>query len=184
MNGKLLTAIIMTSFVLWTAGCTSSKTKPTDANFIAGLNAYYANHDDCLFSSALRFPYEVSPSPTAKEDKKRMDSLTTAGLMKRTEDRTINVNVYSLTAAGTRAGGRFCYGHRQVTAIDSFTPPEKQDNLLKTQVSYHYTLMDVPVWAKTDEVKAAFPAMAKAITDGGTSQASLANAGAGWQVPN
>ena len=135
MNGtmeKRLTALFG-SVILLAAGC-SSKTKPTNENFMAGLNAYYATHDDCLFPSALKFPYEVSPSANAKEDKKRMDALTDAGLMKREEDKSIHVDVYSLTAAGTRAGGRFCYGHRQIVSIDSFTPPAKSSEIGRAHV--------------------------------------------------
>jgi hypothetical protein len=176
-------SFVISSVVLLVAGC-SSKTKPTNENFIAGLNAYYASHDDCLFPNALRFPYEVSPGPDAKDDKKRMDALLNAQLVTREEDRSINVNIYSLTAAGTRAGSRFCYGHRHVTSIDSSTPPEKVNGLLETKVTYHYTMMDVPVWAKTAEMQKAFPALAKALSGEATGQATLANAGVGWQVPN
>ncbi|HMD20447.1 MAG TPA: hypothetical protein VKH40_09005 [Alloacidobacterium sp.] len=178
------TLVIFTSIVLLAAGC-SSKTKPTDQNFMAGLNAYYANHNDCLFPSALRFPYEVSPGPNAKQDKQRMDALMNAGLMKVTEEGGIHVDVYALTAAGERAGGRFCYGHRQVTSIDSFTPPVKNaSGMLESHVTYHYTIMDVPVWVKTGEMQKAFPEMAKAISGESTGEITLANAGVGWQVPN
>ncbi len=178
------TFIAIASMVLLVAGC-SSKTKPTDQNFMAGLNAYYANHNECLFPSALRFPYEVSPGPNAKQDKQRMDALMNAGLMKRTEDRTIHVDVYALTPAGERAAGRFCYGHRQVTSIESFTPPVKAANgLLESQVAYRYNMMDVPVWVKTDEMQKAFPEMAKALAGDSMGESKMANAGVGWQVPN
>src|SRR5580698_445760 len=172
------------SIVLLLAGGCSSKTKPTNEYFMAGLNTYYATHDDCLFPSALRFPYEVSPGENAKEDKKRMDALTDADLMKREEDKSIHVDVYSLTAAGTRAGGRFCYGHREVTSIDSFTPPAKNNGFLETHVTYHYKMMDVPVWAKTEQMQKAFPEMAKAFSGDAIGENTLANAGVGWQVPN
>ena len=185
MNGtmeKRLTALFGSVILLAAGG--SSKTKPTNENFMAGLNAYYATHDDCLFPSALKFPYEVSPSANAKEDKKRMDALTDAGLMKREEDKSIHVDVYSLTAAGTRAGGRFCYGHRQVMSIDSFTPPTKSNGFLETHVTYHYKMMDVPVWVKTDQMQKAFPDIAKALSGEATGENTLANAGVGWQVPS
>ncbi|QNI34016.1 hypothetical protein H7849_08970 [Alloacidobacterium dinghuense] len=176
--------VILTGVILLVAGC-SSKTKPTDENFMAGLNAYYANHNDCLFPSALRFPYEVSPGPDAKQDKQRMDALMNSGLMKRTEDQSIHVEVYALTAAGERAGSRFCYGHREVTSIDSFTPPSKEANgMLKSTVTYKYKMMDVPVWARTDEVQKAFPEMAKALLGDATGENTLANAGVGWQIPD
>ena len=38
----------------------SPKTAATNENYIAALNSYYADHDDCLFPGGLRFPYEVS----------------------------------------------------------------------------------------------------------------------------
>ncbi len=137
---RIQTCAIFAGVFLLAAGC-SSKTKPTDQNFLAGLNAYYANHNECLFSSALRFPYEVSPSLTAKQDKQRMDALMNSGLMKVTEDRTIHVNVYALTAAGERAGGRFCYGHRQITGIDSFTPAHEERQWL-ARVACDLSLQD------------------------------------------
>lgn len=178
-------SVILASAMLLVSGC-SSKTKATDQNFMAGLNAYYANHNDCLFSSALRFPYEVSPGPSARQDKQRMDALMNAGLTKQpTEDKSIHVEVYALTPVGERAGGRFCYGHREITSIDSFTPPTKAANgLLESHVTYHYKMMDVPVWAKTDDMQKAFPEMAKALAGDATGENNLANAGVGWQVPN
>lgn len=179
------TSIILAGIALLASGC-SSKTKPTDQNFMAGLNAYYATHNECLYPSALRFPYEVSPGPDAKQDRQRMDALQHAGLMKEpTEDKSIHVIVYDLTAAGQRAGGRFCYGHREITSIDSSTPPVKAANgILQSRVTYHYKMMDVPVWAKTDEMLKAFPDMAKALSGDATGENTLANAGVGWQIPN
>ena len=184
MKGTILkqTYATLIGIALLTAGC-SSKTKPTDENFMKGLNDYYAGHNDCLFPNALNFPYQVDPGPHAKEDKQRMDALTDSGLMKRTEDRNYHVNVYQLTALGERVAGRFCYGHRQVTSMDSFTPPEKVKGMLQTHVTYHYKMMDVPVWAKTDEMLKAFPDLAKALSGEATGETAMANAGVGWQVP-
>ena len=119
-------------------------------------------------------------------DKQRMDAMMKAGLLKEpTEDKSIHVEVYDLTAAGERAAGNFCYGHREITSIDNFTPPTKAANgMLQSQVAYHYKMMDVPVWAKTDDMLKAFPEMAKALAGDATGQNTLANAGVGWQVPN
>ena len=44
-------------------GCSDFK-KPTPKNFTGALNTYFSNHDDCLFPSALRFPYEASTTGT------------------------------------------------------------------------------------------------------------------------
>jgi hypothetical protein len=86
--------------------------------------------------------------------------------------------------AGTRYAPRFCYGHRVISSIDSFTPPAKgASGFPETHVTYHYTLTDVPVWAKSPDVLAAFPDMAGATTNGGSGQATLAQTLAGWQVP-
>lgn len=178
--------LVLLAGIIIAAGC-NSNTQPTNENFIKGLNDYYANHDDCLFPQALRFPYEVSPGPDEKKQTAQMDALTEAGLLKPKvgADKSMGVHVYTLTPVGERAAGRFCYGHREITSIDSFTPPAKGNSgLLETQVTYHYKMMDVPVWARTDKMQSSFPVMAKALSGQGTDTAKLANAGAGWQIPN
>jgi hypothetical protein len=177
------TVVVAALIVTLIGGCSSSKTKATPENFQAALNAYFANRSECLFPSAPHFPYEVSPAPNAKTEQKRMDALMKAALVKREADKSINVYIYSLTPAGERATSRFCYGHRQITSIDSFTPPAKTNDFMETQVNYHYTVIEVPVWAKTKEVQDAFPDLAKALAGAATGKTTLANAGAGWQVP-
>jgi hypothetical protein len=176
---------LLGGIAIFALGC-NSNTQPTSENFTKGLNAYYAGHDDCLFPHSLRFPYEVSPGAEEKKQAAQMEALTEAGLLKQKEgDKSLGVHVYILTPVGERAGGRFCYGHREVTSIDSSTPPVKADSgLLETQVSYHYKMVDVPVWAKTDKMQSAFPDLAKALSGQATDSAKLANAGAGWQIPN
>lgn len=164
------------------AGC-SSENKPTPENFTKTLNAYYQDHNDCLFPQGHAFPYEVAPSATAEQDKKQMDALTDAGLLTRLEDRDMHVDRYTLNLAGQRFAPRFCYGHREVTAIVSNTPPGPKDGFTETTVTYQYVMRDVPVWANTDETKAAYPALAKALGSTPTDQVTLATVGAGWQVP-
>ena len=87
---------------------------------------------------------------------------TAAGLLKSLEDRDIHVKRYELTTYGQRVPPRFCYGHRVVTSIDSFTPPAAVDGMQPTQVNYHYKMMDIPGWADSDQMRKAFPAFAKA----------------------
>lgn len=164
------------------AGC-STANKPTDRNFTDALNAYYQDRSDCLFPGGRQFPYEVAPGPNQKDDKKKMDALTDAGLMARLEDRDMHVDRYTLNAAGTRFGPRFCYGHRSVTGIGSFTPPGPRNGFTETTVTYSYTMLDVPMWAKADNVKAAFPELAKSLSGSATDQQTLATVGAGWHVP-
>ncbi len=174
---------VATGTLLLLGGCSSTQNKPTPENFKSALNTYFANRSECLFPSAPQFPYEVSPSASAKADQKRMDALMNAELVKRKADESIHVYIYSLTPAGERATPRFCYGHREVTSIDNFTPPEKVNGFLQTKVDYHYTVTEVAVWARTKEVQNAFPDLAKAIQGNATGQITMANAGAGWQVP-
>jgi hypothetical protein len=106
-----------------------------------------------------------------------------AGMFTRLEDRDLHVDSYSLTPIGKRYAPRFCYGHRVIGGIAGFTPPGPHDGFTETTVTYRYTMEDVPVWARTDKIEAAFPALAKALSGSATDQQTLATAGAGWQVP-
>jgi hypothetical protein len=169
--------------VMALTGC-NNENKPTAENFTKTLNAYFQDRNDCLFPQGHTWPYEVAPSATAKEEKKEMDSLTDAGMLTRLEDRDLHVDRYSLNGlAGQRFAPRFCYGHREVTAIVSSTPPGPKDGFTETVVTYQYAMRDVPVWATTDQVKAGFPQVAKSLGDTPTDQVTLATVGAGWQVP-
>jgi hypothetical protein len=163
-------------------GC-NTQNKPTPENFTRTLNTYFQDRNDCLFPQGHKWPYEVAPSATAKDEKQQMDSLTNAGLLTRLEDRDMHVDRYSLNLAGQRFAPRFCYGHREVTAIVSNTPPGPKDGFTETVVTYQYVMRDVPVWATTDEVKAGFPALAKSLGNTPTDRITLATVGAGWQVP-
>ncbi len=167
---------------LFIAGC-GTDTKPTDAKLEKGLNAYFEAHNECLFPTPVKFPYEVSPGTDAKQEAKQMDALTHSGLLEKQSGAAIHVERYTLTPAGERQKGRFCYGHRQVTSVDGFTPAVKQNGFLQTTVKYHAAMMDVPVWTKTDEMRAAFPEMAAAISGPQPGEITMENAGAGWQVP-
>jgi hypothetical protein len=168
--------------LLAACGC-SSANKPTEANFMAALNDFYQNHNDCLFPQGHAFPYEVAPGTTAKQDEKQLDALTDAGMMTRLKDLQMHVERYTLNAAGNRYGPRFCYGHREVTSIVGFTPPGPHDGFTETKVTYRYTMHEVPVWAKSEQVQAAFPDLAQSLGSAPTGHMTLASAGAGWHVP-
>jgi hypothetical protein len=49
---------------------------------------------------------------------------------------------------------------------------------------YHYTMENVPVWAKSDAMRAAFPTMALNTSGTAADKATLAGTMAGWQVPD
>jgi hypothetical protein len=165
------------------AGCNGFK-DANAKNFTGALNAYYGSHDDCLFPSGLRFPYEASTTSAEKDpNMKGLDALEAAGLMKSLEDRDIHVKRYELTTYGQRVPPRFCYGHRVVTSIDGFTPPTAVNGQQTTQVSYHYKMMDVPGWADSDQMRKAFPAFAKATSPDAQDHTTLALYQNGWHVP-
>ena len=171
------------ALALLLTACTSNMTANRE-NFTRGLNLYYTEHNDCLYPSALRFPYEVSANDEANAIAKGLEALTTAGLLARTEEKTIRVKRYSLTPyARSRANARFCYGHRQVTGIDSFTPPAAVNGQRVSQVAYQYKMMDVPGWAQSDQMRAAFPVLAKTAASQTSGTAQLVLTAAGWRVP-
>jgi hypothetical protein len=172
---------IVTIGSLASVGCSSFK-QPTEKNFMAALNAYYSHHDDCLFTNTLRFPYETSRSDESGAGSKGMDALTASNLMKRQEAKLIGVNRYILTPAGERAGGRFCYGHREVTAVPSFTPPATVDGQPATTVTYRYVMRDLPIWANTDAMRAAFPKLAKSTSSDPQATAKLTLTINGWEM--
>jgi hypothetical protein len=160
-------------------GC-HSKTAPTAANFMVALNAYFLEHPDCLFPQAPRFPYEAS----GPVETKQMDALVKEQMLTVEGEADIHVSRYTPTQAGLRAAPRFCYGHRAISAIDSFTPPAQANGFMETQVAYHYTMDEVPVWAQSDGMRAAFPAMAVATSGAATGKVTLASTMAGWTVPD
>jgi hypothetical protein len=164
---------------LATSGCVSSQSRATAANFTAGLNKHFLEHSDCLLDNT-RFPFEASE----RDKTKQMDSLVKALLLEKSEEMSIHVSRYTVTPAGVRYAPRFCYGHREVTSIDSFTPPAVANGFNETTVVYHYVMKEVPVWAKTPEVQAAFPDMAEATSGQATAKATLAQTPVGWQVPD
>jgi hypothetical protein len=164
-------------------GCNGFKT-PNAKNFTKALNYYYSNNDDCLFPSAIRFPYEASTAPgDTDRNKKGLDALTAAGLLKSLEDRDIHVKRYEMTTYGSHVPPRFCYGHRLLTSIDSFTPPTTVNGQQTTQVTYHYKMMDVPGWANSDQIKKTFPVFAKETSGDAQDTSTLVLTINGWRVP-
>jgi hypothetical protein len=113
-----------------------------------------------------------------------MDSLVKALLLDKSEEMSIHASRYTVTPAGARFAPRFCYGHREVTGIDSFTPIAVNDGFKETTVTYSYTMKEVPVWALGHDIQASFPEMARATTSQVTAKATLAQTPVGWQIPD
>jgi hypothetical protein len=172
-------SLAFASLLIATAGC-HSKTAATPENFTATLNAYFLDHPDCLFAEAPRFPYETTDPVKTKQ----MNTLVTNQLLTVDEEHDLHASRYTPTPTGTRYAPRFCYGHRVISSIDSSTPPAQANGFPESQVVYHYTMEEVPVWAKSADVRAAFPEMAHALSGTASGKATLAVTTAGWQVPD
>lgn len=180
MNSTIKT--LAAAALLLAAGC-ATDVKPSNAKLQKGLNTYFEAHNECLYPEGLRFPLDLMPGSDLADQRKKLDAMTDVGLMKREAVPAAKFYRYTLTPLGERAAPRFCYGHKTVASVDSFTAPVKQGKFLQTTASYHTTLMDIPVWVKTDKMTAAFPDMGKAVSSPQPGQTTLENAGAGWQVP-
>ncbi|WP_263365369.1 hypothetical protein [Edaphobacter bradus] len=176
---NLFSATLLAAAALLLASGCNSKVKPTPENFTAALNAWFLDHPDCLLSNT-RFPYETSDSAEIK----RLDTLVKSQLLESHQEASIHVTRYTVSTAGTRYAPRFCYGHRVISSIDSSTPPAVVNGFPQTQVNYHYTMQDVPIWAKSADVQQAFPSLATAASGQATGQSALAQTMAGWQVPD
>src|SRR6202020_196244 len=185
---KLSTALnssLLCASLLLAAGC--NKKTDSNANYESAINDYYKAHPACLWSEAKKFPVQAATSDDAKTQ--GYDALTDAGLLTRTtgEKKVMiiaskQVNNYDLSAQGrsswtpdtTQPGyGNFCYGHRAVDSIDSFTTGVNGSGLKTATVNYHYSLADVPGWAKSEEVKTAFPSVGSALAQSEAAQDSL-----------
>jgi hypothetical protein len=180
---RIYRAAASLGLVLVLAGCNGFK-KANTKNFTTALNYYFSHNDDCLFPSAIHFPYEASTSTTdVNPRKKGLDALTAAGLLKSLEDRDIHVKRYEMTPYGSHVPPRFCYGHRVVTTIDNFTPPTVVNGQQTSQVDYHYKMMDVPGWADSDQIRKAFPTFAQETTGSPQGKTTLVLTVNGWRVP-
>ena len=175
-----LPALLTTAALLFgTAGC-KSPSDPTPENFTIGLNAHFLEHSECLLPDAPRFPYTTGDPAELKQ----MNALVASQLLTVSSEQTIRVSRYTPTPLGTRVAPRFCYGHRVVTSIDSFTPPTPANGFKETQVAYHYKIADLPVWADSEGIRTAFPEMARKTSGTSSDKATLASTIAGWKVPD
>lgn len=167
------------ALLIATTGC-NSKSQPTPENFSVALNAHFLEHPECLLPDAPHFPYETGDPVQLKQ----MDALVASQLLTAHSEQSIRVSRYTPTPAGERMAPRFCYGHRVVTSIDSFTPPADANGFHESQVVYHYRIEDLPVWAHTADIRAAFPKMAYATSGTATDKTTMAATITGWQVPD
>jgi hypothetical protein len=194
MKAISLLGLAVCGTMLVAAGC--RKTNFVDKMaFKSAINNYYSSRRDCVWSSAVKFPVQADTSNY--EQTKGYDALTDAGfLVRRAAEKkrfligSKQVNDYDLSDKGrsnwtpdqTQPGfGNFCFGHREVTTIDGFTPADVSD-ATQYSVSYHYDVASVAGWASTVEMKTAFPKVAVDTSGQQTAVANLVKSDSGWQV--
>ncbi|RXH54387.1 hypothetical protein [Granulicella sibirica] len=175
---RFRTPLLASLAVLATVAC-DHKSAPTNANYLKGLNAYFVDRSECLLPNA-RFPLET----TDPAEQKRMNTLVASQLLKVSSEPAIKESRYVPTDLGAKSAPHFCYGHREVTTIDSATTPAVANGFNETQITYHYVIKDAPVWAKSADVQAAFPDLAEKMSGSANDKATLAQTRVGWQVPD
>jgi hypothetical protein len=189
MNIKFgVAALAVGVAVIGSTGCTD-KTSVSKENFAQVINQDYATNSDCLFSRALSFPYRVGADDKLLADTRhQLDALASEGLLSKQqvkEDHDVMLQ-YAMTDAGRKVpgDGRFCYGTREVTSVDTFSAPQEFRGVQMTHVDYHYTLKDSAPWAKDQAVKIAFPTVARSLSEQPVDEATLVLEKEGWTLEN
>ena len=177
-------AMLAAAGAVLAAGCGDTRVA-NKQNLAHALNHDYSVNEDCLFAKPMPFPYEVAMNDKLlAETRRRLDALAEAGLLEREQSMAngTTINRYVLTAAGSRTEGkgRFCYGRREVTSVEKFTPPVDYQGMPLTKVEYHFVLKNSPSWAKQDEVRNAFPMVAKSLSEEPVDEATLVLTHNGW----
>jgi hypothetical protein len=196
MQVRRLLGLAMCCAILTAAGCRRTNSVDKGA-FKSAINGYLSVHQECVWPEPRKFPAQVDTSND--EQTTGYDALTDAGFLvrKSAEKKRFligskQVNDYDLSEKGRSAWtadqsqpgyGNFCYGHREVTTIDSFTPSDNPD-ATQFVVNYHYDVAGVPAWASTVEMKTAFAKIASDTSGQQTGTATLAKSSSGWQVTN
>src|SRR5271170_6287971 len=180
--------------LLLTAGCNTAANN--DLDYKTAINDHYKAAPVCIWPQSKKLPAQETTSDDSKTA--GYDALTQAGLLTRTtaEKKVFivaskQVNNYDLSEQGrsawtpdtTQPGyGNFCFGHRAVDSIDSFTTGVNGSGSKTAEVNYHYSFADVPAWAKNQEVQTAFSSAGAALAHSQPGQDSLVMNGESWQV--
>jgi hypothetical protein len=183
----------LASLALLGEGCKKNAVDP--GAFKTALNSYLGSQQQCLWAAPQKLPAQADASDDTQT--KGYDALTDAGLLARkaVEKKRFLIgskqaNDYDLSDQGRSAWtadasqpgyGNFCYGHAEVSSVDTYTP--QADNATQYTVSYHYQIRNLPPWANSAEMKTAFPKLnAAAAPQAGT--ATLVKSNDGWLVQN
>lgn len=194
MRKQVLGLAACGAMILMAVGCRKANVVDKGA-FKSAINDYYNTRQECVWPDAVKFPVQADTSND--QQTKSFDALTDAGLLVRSSAEkkrfligSKQVNNYDLSDKGrstwtpdqTQPGyGNFCFGHRAVTTVDSYTPADNPDATQYTVV-YHDDVAGVPDWANSTEMKTAFPKLAADTSGQQTATATLVKSTNGWQV--
>lgn len=186
-------AVIFGLLALTTTGC--NKADNTDLNYRTTINNHFKAFPECLWSQPKKFPVQAATSDDSKTE--GYDALTQEGLLTRTtaEKKVLiiaskQVNNYDLSEAGRTSWtpdtsqpgyGNFCYGNREVTAIDNSTLGTNGAGAKTASVSYRYRIANAPTWANSQEMKTAYPKIATRLGSNPSDTATLVMAGDHWE---
>jgi hypothetical protein len=192
MRERIALALVLTGLFAFTAGC---KKQVDQAEFKSAINKSFVGRHECVWPEPLKVPAETDPS---KDEKTRdFDALTDAGLLiresaekKRFLVGSKPVNTYNLSDKGHPAWtpdtnqpgyGNFCFGHFNVTAIDSATPNDPS-NPTQYTVNYRYEVESIPDWARTPESMRTFRKIAADTSIQSATATLVKSTDGGWAV--
>lgn len=193
MNLRNIAVALACGSVLTFAGC--KKTADSTPNFKSAIDNYYLTRPACLWQSPKQFPLQVDTKDNSETT--QYDALFDQGLLTRTtaeKQKLIvlskQVTNYDLSASGKSAWsadtqqpgfGNFCYGHWEVSSIDSNTPTTDKPGAT-TSVNYHATVSGAPGWASAAETQNAFPQVKQNLAGPVAAVATLTDFDKGWAV--
>ncbi len=170
MRERIALTLVVTGLFACAIGC---KKEVDKAEFKTAINKSFTGRHECVWPQPIELPAQTDPS---KDESTRVfNALTDAGLLIRgsAERQRFLVgskqeNKYDLSDKGRPAWtpdpsqpgyGNFCFGHFNVTAINSATPSDPS-NPTQYTVNYSYEVEGVPDWARTPESMMTFPKIA------------------------
>ena len=192
MRGQIVVVLVFAGILTWVTGC---KKQIDQAEFKSAINNSFAGRHECIWPQPIKLPAQAD---TSKDEKTRdYDTLTDAGLLvrgvaekKRFLVGSKQINQYDLSDKGHSAWtpdpnqpgyGNFCFGHFNVTAIDSAIPNDPA-NPTQYTVNYRYEVEGIPAWASTPESMRTFRKVAADASIQSATATLVKETSGGWAV--
>ncbi|WP_321935403.1 hypothetical protein [Paraburkholderia sp. J8-2] len=203
MTPKIIPVTLVT---LMLAACNSQK-DASNATFANALEKHLAGPGSCItikpfVSAADRQSYPMTVTLFVKKGwdsqsvvdqnnaimTRQLDPLVKAGVLSVAPGKNSEAapaRIYSLTDAGQKAiesadSTAMCVGHYKVDEVASFTQPETVNGQTTSRVIFTASPVDVPDWAKRQDVQNAYSGLADALAPQIKSARTLVLASDGW----